>query len=127
MNLLLNLKNANYDKHLRKDYNKYRNKLIVVRTKNSYLDGILKNFYLFEFKNKVIDSCFTLFSSNRIIKVFGNNVMGIYLENKRSIYDLTTNNELFIILKKYLEKKLNEDVINIIFDYISSFSTYLVI
>ena len=53
--------------------------------------------------------------------------MGIYLENKRSIYDLTTNNELFIILKKYLEKKLNEDVINIIFDYISSFSTYLVI
>ena len=127
MNLLLNLKNANYDKHLRKDYSKYRNKLIVIRTRNSYLDGILKNFYLIEFHNKVIDSCFTLFSSNRIIKVFGNNVMGIYLENRRSIYDLTLNNKLFIMLKNYFEKKLNSDVINIIFDYISSFSTYLVI
>tara|TARA_B100001093_G_C26820453_1_gene1011646 strand:+ start:632 stop:1030 length:399 start_codon:yes stop_codon:yes gene_type:complete len=126
-NSILNLQNKSYDRHLRKNFNKYRNKRLLIKTKNSYVEGILKNFYIIEICNRVVDSCFNLIDESRLFKIFGQNVDNIYLVNRINVFDLVVNDPFFKMVKDNLIKRLNNDVFNIILEYLNPVSNYKLI
>tara|TARA_E500000178_G_C16943453_1_gene717610 strand:+ start:761 stop:1144 length:384 start_codon:yes stop_codon:yes gene_type:complete len=110
--------NLKYDMHIRKKFNSYRNKKILIKTySNKLYFGKLVNYSSMAEGNKIVNTQFIIRSNlnNGKIILFGFDVKNLYLETYLS--NLPKVKELEF-LSEFFTKKTNSDTSKIIFKFI---------
>ena len=109
MYIIENSKNV-FDMHLRKMYREHINKNVMIFTySNKYYFGVLIDYYISTYSNKISNTFFVLKKNNTKISISGIDVKNIYAESKKNIDEYKVfnkaeylNDNILKNIKKYV-------------------------